>query len=173
MLKTAVKESIFLGILADARRKFLIAALRARRIYRNSLVHKLGKKALRSVAAIFNAREAPLAVNDSILIGRGIKIYSRARKHIDRYAPTSKVIMMIKDVRNEIYFSPLRGLGLIMLAATFTNIAISLLLAKKSGPMAWFIRVNFLIIGVIWISCKVGLKKLKRTSLWLRMIKKR
>ena len=105
MLKTAVKESIFLGILADARRKFLIAALRARRIYRNSLIYKSGKKSLSSVTAILNVREAPLVVNDSILIGRGIKVYSRAKKHIDRYAPTSKIIMVIKAVRNEIYSS--------------------------------------------------------------------
>ena len=173
MLKNALKESMFLRALVKCRKKYSYAALWMKHIYRKGIFYRAGKELSGNIDAVLDKEKNILAVNNSMLIDSGIKTWFRAKKHIYKYASTSKVMMMAKTVRNVIYFNTLRNLGLIILTATFTNIAGSLLLAKKSSSLAWFMRANLIIIGVIWISCKVELNELKRTSLWFRMIKKR
>jgi hypothetical protein len=117
-----------------------------------------------SLIGAFKRKKDALVLSDSKIIGYGLKIYDRFKKSICQYMLTSKIAASAHIVRSSILFNPLRAAGIIILTATITNITISILSAKVSGPLTWFIRVNFIIIGTIWALCKCNPREMVRRA---------
>ena len=95
------------------------------------------------------------------------------KSDIIRFLKAGKCAMIARQAKDMITFNPVNYLGLIILIAVITNIMLSLLLAKASSSISWFMRVNFLLIGTLWASCKIELNDIKKTSLCYKLIRKR
>lgn len=114
-----------------------------------------------------------MTINDSILIDRGLKLFYWAKRSVWGFIRTSKCVAMLRRAKGLVAFNLLNNLGTILLIAVMTNIILSLLLSKESGFIPWFMRINLMLVGIIWISCRVKLNDIKETSLCFRLIAKR
>ena len=124
-----------------------------------------------NVCAALDRGDGLLALNDSIFVNYVLKIYATGKKYIGEYAVTSKTVALARAVENSVNFNPIKNLGLIILIAAATNIAVSLLLAKEFDPLSWFIRAIFIIIGAAWASCGTGFGEFKKTSFVYKKLK--
>ena len=182
MLKNAINGSLFLTRISRAWEGYSGGVLWIARAYKSSAVYKIGKAVfdffiacIRSsrICNFFSVKKNVLIVDDSMLIGRCMKMCIRLKSRIIEYALTSKIFIMAGRAKKSVCFDPVRSLGFIILVATITNTSISLLLIKKSGSWAWFMRVIFIIIGTLWVSRRLGMSDLKKTSLSCKLLKKR
>jgi hypothetical protein len=182
MLKNIIEGSLFLKVADKIWRRYLMVVSFIEHTYRNSVLYK-AIKALSGILkacigssriiGMFKIRKNILAINDSLLISYFLRIYGLVIKRVGGYTEKSRIITIVRTAQKDIYYGPLRSLGLMILAATLTNTIVSLLLGRWSGPMAWFMRTNLVIIGTIWVSCKVDLEELKKTSVVFRLVKEK
>ncbi|GEM_PF-6758994 len=151
-------------------------------IIENSLLAAILKKRVRalktysgssSLCMVIGGNGAVLALDDSVLIGYGMGMYNLVKKYIRECLATSNVFTAMKRARNSLSLNPVRNLGLIILIATMTNITVSLILAKESGALSWFMRAVFIVAGTVWALSDIDLNEAKKTSLWLRLVKEK
>ncbi len=133
---------------------------------------KKGSLFLKTMAVV-KANGEFLAVDDSMLVDRGFKLLYRTRRDILEFQKTSRCSIIIRKAKDCIALNPVNNLGLVILIAVMTNITLSLLLTKEFGFVSWFMRVNLILIGTVWVSCKVELNDLKKTSLCYKLIIRR
>lgn len=81
---------------------------------------------------------------------------------------TSEAIKITTELKEEMYLSPFKSIGIILFAATFANILFSLAFHRQMGAFAWIIRLMFLFVGIASFYCNADWKTIKETSFFLR-----
>ena len=182
MIRDMKSESLFLKTIVNMRICYIRSILWVRGIYGKSMISNVRNRISNKMKVwfgssitrdIFRVREKPLAVDDSVLVDIGFKLFYRVRRAAGVFLRSSRTSAIILKAKDCIALDPVNRIGAIILIAVMTNIVISLFMARGFGFVAWFMRINTMLIGVLLISCGSGWDELKKTSLCCRLIKKR
>jgi hypothetical protein len=171
MIKNAIEGSFFLRSVSGWRSRYAQVVSRIVVIGNDSVscktikrISNLVKACVVSISSIFDDKRGMLVIEDSAIIGYGMKIYAAAKKRFVECAADSRAGIIADKAKKIIMLDPGKGLGIIILTAATTNIIISLMLARQSNFAGWFIRADLLVLGAIWTLCKVDLREAKKTS---------
>lgn len=80
----------------------------------------------------------------------------------------SSTVGLIKNIRMSLYALPLKEAGIVVVIATFINIALFLILKRNISAWGWFMRVLLLLLGLAGILCRVDWPTLKENSRLLK-----
>ncbi|MFA5089568.1 MAG: hypothetical protein WC510_00885 [Candidatus Omnitrophota bacterium] len=96
--------------------------------------------------------------------------YDRVTKRATHCLLASKTYITLVGLSREFNRRPVKALGVVILAATLVNIAVSLLFAKEILFMGWLIRGVFIFVGLGSLYCPAGWEELFKENFLLRHI---
>ena len=121
---------------------------------------------------ITQIKEANPALLDNSRAARYlINFYKRWMNRIIRHSKTSSTVSLAKDTKEELYFLPVRMIGIIVVVAIVVNVFLSLVLQKEIGLWGWLMRGLFLFAGVSGLFCQADWPAIKKSSIFLRKAK--
>ena len=182
ILKNAARESFLLKRMSKLWTEYLEVVSRIDCAYKNSTVRKIKKvftgrvktySAARVLSNAASIEKNVLKIDDSMLINYMIRTCAWIKKCISEYAAGSRVVMMVRTAKDDIYYDAIKSIGFIMLIAGITNIIIITSLSREVHLLGWFMRIGFIIIGITLMSCKADFNEAKKTSIWCSLLKEK
>lgn len=95
----------------------------------------------------------------------------RWKDKVTRYLRTSLATMLAKDIKKDIYFSPVRIASIIAITAITVNVFLSVVLQKQIGLWGWLMQGLFLFGAVLGLFCKADWPTVKRSSVLLKKMR--
>ena len=112
------------------------------------------------------------AYNRSWTVQYLINCYKRWKDKAMCYLRTSLAILLAKNTKKILYFSPVRIISIIVVIAVITNVFLSIVLQKQISLWGWLMRGLFLFSGVVCLFCKADWVAVKSNSIILRKLGK-
>lgn len=149
--------------------------------YQNSKIHKLisllwkgtenkFKHSFLGRIAQIEARQNRRVLDNSKVIRWLISLYKKYKMRIIIYLKTSEINRSIMELKNDLYFSPLKIVGVFLVTTTLTNIILSFMLKKEILLFGWIVRGLLLCIGLIGLFSNANCEDLKKTSLFVNRL---
>lgn len=150
-------------------------------IYHNSCTHSLFSRFWKKTKLCFRysflgriteIKEANLALLDNSRAVRYlINFYKRWRDKAIHYLRPSFTLSLAKDTKEELIFSPVRIISLIVIITILVNAVLSVILQKQMYLWNFLIRVLFLFAGTAGLSCEADWPTVKKSSIFLRKMR--
>jgi hypothetical protein len=112
----------------------------------------------------------PALLDDSRVVRYLINFYKGWRNKAICYLMPSFTLRLAKDTKEELIFSPVRTISLIVIITSLVNAVLSVLLQKQMGLWSFFVRVLFLLAGTAGLSCEADWPMVKKSSIFLKKI---
>lgn len=94
------------------------------------------------------------------------------KNRIPNYLISSTTVNSTKELRKELFLSPLKTINIIIVAAILSNVSVAMLVNKRIEPLGWFSRVCFLFIGVRGVFSDVTWQDIKQNSYFMKYIRR-
>ena len=114
----------------------------------------------------------PKALDNSWSVQYLTNFYKRWKDKITNYLKTSLTVGLVKDTKEELYFLPVRMIGIIVVVAIVVNVFLSLILQKQIGLWGWLLRGLFLFVAVSGLFCAATWSAVEKSSIFLRKIRR-
>jgi hypothetical protein len=115
-------------------------------------------------------REDNMVILDRSTIAQWFKkLYRRQILRLHFYFMTSRTDNSIKQLKEEIYLSPIKTSCAVIVTAVLTNIIFSLLLKKEITISGWLIRGLLLFAGIAGFHSQADWPEVKKGSIVLRL----
>lgn len=152
---------------------------RRKAIYYNSQTHKLLYKFREKVETCFRysflgkiteIRQTNLAfLDNSQVVQYLVNFYKGWKNKIISCSKISLLFSLTKDMKEKLYFLPVRIICIIVVVAIAVNIFLSLVLCKHITLWSWLIRGLFLFTAYAGLFCQVDWPTFKRNSVFLKI----
>ena len=149
-------------------------------MYHNSQTHRLAKGLWEKIKICFRysflgriteIKEADsLALDNSRAVRYSINFYKRWKDEVIHYSKTSSTIKLAKDTKEELYFSSVKMISLIIIITILVNAILFVILQKQMELWSFLIRALFLFVGTAGLSCSADWPTVKKGSVFLRRI---
>ncbi len=176
-----IENSIFLKQLRNFKEVYLTMEAKISSVYLESFTYRLIKKMNETIKACFRysflgriteIKEAePTLLDDSRAVQYLIHFYRRWKYKITHYSGNSLGAKLVKDAKEELFFSFVRMISLIIIITILVNAVLSVILQKQIGLWSFFIRVLFLFAGAAGLSCHADWPTVKKSSVFLRKMR--
>ena len=113
-----------------------------------------------------------LVLDNSLVVQYLTNFYKKWKDKITNYLKTSLTISWAKDTKEELYFLPVRMIGIIVVIAIVVNVFLSLALQKQIGLWGWLMRGLFLFVGISGLFCTADWLAIEKSSIFLRKIRR-
>ena len=150
-------------------------------IYHNSQTHSLIGGFWQKIKICFKysllgrvtetEQASPVVLDDSSVVQYLINFYKRYKDKITYYLRGSLTIGLAKDAKEQLNSSPAKIISTILITAIFVNAALLVLLQKPIDLWGFLIRLLFLLIATVGISCELDWSRIKASSLFLKKAK--
>lgn len=104
-------------------------------------------------------------LNNSKVIKWLLGAYETWSHRLNNFCRSSIVCASIGETKKDLYFLPIKTIGVILVTAILINTLCSLLSIGKIGLVSWVARGLFLFIGISGLSCDASYEDIKRTSI--------
>ena len=116
---------------------------------------------------------SPAVLDNSLVVQYLTNFYKRFKDKITNYLKTSLTVGLVKDTKEELYFLPVRMIGIIVVIAIVVNIFLSLILQKQIALWGWLMRGLFLFVAVSGLFCMADWLAIEKSSIFLRKIRRK
>lgn len=154
---------------------------RLRNIYSNSLTHGLINRFWKKIeicltfsflGRITETKQiTPVVVDGSWSVQSLINFYKSWKNKIIQFLKTSSTIDLAKNTKKDLYFFPVRVIGLMVLIAIITDVFLSIILQKHIGLWGWLIRGILTFVAVSGLFCTADWPTVKKNSVFIRKIR--
>lgn len=100
-----------------------------------------------------------------------ITFYNRWKNKIIHYFKASSTFDLTKNTKNQLDFSPVKIISIIVVIAITINVLLSIALQKQIGFWGWLMRALSLFVAVSGLFCKANWQTIKRSSVCLRKMR--
>lgn len=181
-MKWYFESSIFLRQFRNLKMIYSILEEKTSSMYLDSLTHRLIKKVNETIKICFRysflgkitqIRETkPALLDDSWVVQYLIHLYKRWKYKITHYLGNSSAANLVKDAKEELYFSSVRMLSLIIIITILINAILSVILQKQMDLWSFFMRILLLFAGTAGLSCEADWLTVKENSVFLRKLQR-
>ena len=176
ILETSATVVIFRGIC----RWYVYLEQKASYIYRDTQTYRLTKRFWEKAKVCFRysflgriteIKEAnPALLDNSRAVRYSMNFYKRWKDEVIHYSKTSSTIKLAKDTKEELYFSSVKMISLIIIITILVNAILFVILQKQMELWSFLIRALFLFVGTAGLSCSADWPTVKKGSVFLRRI---
>ena len=175
-------------IFESAYKKYSVFEERLDKIYKNSALYTKTKMFFSRITVIFqysflgritedrgedNLKET---LESSGLINCLFKVCNDCRKRVTDYLKTSLIVKHATGLKNEFYILPVKSGSIIIVTAVLCNLIFYALfknfIHKEIGLLGWVIQGLLFFAGLVGLFCAVSLEELKKSSLFLKWLKR-
>jgi hypothetical protein len=118
-----------------------------------------------------NKENNSVILNNSRFIRWVLNLSNIWKYRILNYAKTSIILESVKEIKKEVYFSPVKISSIIIVTAILTNISFSILFNKEIGLLSWVIRTLLFFAGLAGLSSNATWEDVKKTNFILKYLK--
>lgn len=109
-------------------------------------------------------------LNNSYTVRYLIEFCQRWKNKISGYLNASLTAKLTKDTEQQLYFSPVILISIIVASAIFVNTFLSFIFQKEISLWGWLIRVLFLFVSISGLFCQADRSVIKEGSILLKKI---
>lgn len=126
--------------------------------FRYSLLARITGSAQKTYSILENSRIVQFLFN----------LYKKWKINIMQFLKASSTTYLAKDTKEQLNFSPLRIISMIVITAITTNIVLSFVLQKPIGLWGWVMRGLFFSVAVLGLFSQADWRSVKGASVFLR-----
>lgn len=101
-----------------------------------------------------------------------INLYKRWKDRVVCYLKTSLTISLAENTKEELNFSPVKIVSIILVTAVIVNLFLSVFLHKQISSGAWLMRGLFLFVGVAGLFCLTDWPTVRKSSVFFKKIER-
>jgi len=111
-----------------------------------------------------------IILGNSKLISLALGLYRAGKSRLLNYAKTSLAVGFIKNIKKELYLSPIKNTSTIVMSAILTNIFFCIWVNKKTRLLDWIMQILLLFIGITGLLSLASWEDIKKTSFILKWL---
>lgn len=182
MLRNFATTSVFILALQRIQRACYSISGQLYKIFIESQTHRLIIKFWDATRAGFRysflseilntERDSNYPILDNSQFARWLSaVFATLRFRIVNYQMTSEVIKTTAELKQEVHSSPFKAIGIVLSAASSTDILFSLLFNREMKLTGWIFKAIFLSIGIGSLYINADWKTVKETSIFFKVHK--
>jgi len=184
MARVLIETSGFVSLLKKINKRICYIEQRLEETYKNSLTHRAVKRIWDKIKNYFKysflGRIAGIKEKDNVVILYNskfaiwlLRVYKNSKNWIVGYLRTSIFVNSAGELKESLFFLPVKIVSTILITAILINIFLFLLFDKEIELLGWILRGSLFFIGLGGLFCNANLHDIKITSLVLRYIGRR
>jgi len=181
MLKLSIETSIFASGLNKIGRVYSYLKRGFDGIYKDShayrLVNGFGAKIKTFFRYSFLGRNAEIRqgvghiiLENSYVAKYTFSLYKKCKAKIINYLRMCLMVEALRDLKTELYFSPIKTISIFMVIATAVNVVLCFIFKRPIGIWGYLMRGLFLFVGIPGIYCKADWSAVKANSIFFKKV---